>query len=118
MRNRSKIFSAKIQEQIEGSVISLINGEKDLMSATTIDDPRAVGGVIQKLLGQEFKSLLPKDILKEYIPSFPRRSMADFAFTDNDGFSYMVDCKTHNLDTVFNMPNLYHFAIKFLNLVL
>jgi len=32
--------------------------------------------------------------------------MADLAFTDKDGFYYVVDVKTHRLDTKFNMPNL------------
>ena len=32
--------------------------------------------------------------------------MADLAFTDRDGFYYVVDVKTHRLDTHFNMPNL------------
>jgi hypothetical protein len=32
--------------------------------------------------------------------------MADLAFTDRDGFYYVVDVKTHRLETHFNMPNL------------
>lgn len=32
--------------------------------------------------------------------------MADLAFTDRDGFYYIVDVKTHRLETRFNMPNL------------
>ena len=32
--------------------------------------------------------------------------MADVAFTDRDEFYYVVDVKTHRLDTKFNMPNL------------
>jgi len=32
--------------------------------------------------------------------------MADFAFHDVTGNYYVVDSKTHCLDTVFNMPNL------------
>jgi len=32
--------------------------------------------------------------------------MADLAFTDTDGFYYVVDVKTHGLRTSFNMPNL------------
>ncbi|GIK58865.1 MAG: hypothetical protein BroJett015_45280 [Chloroflexota bacterium] len=32
--------------------------------------------------------------------------MADLAFTDVDGFYYVVDVKTHRTDTKFNMPNL------------
>ena len=32
--------------------------------------------------------------------------MADLAFTDVDEIYYMIDVKTHRLDTAFNMPNL------------
>ena len=32
--------------------------------------------------------------------------MADLAFTDKDDCYYIVDVKTHRLDTKFNMPNL------------
>ena len=32
--------------------------------------------------------------------------MADLAFYDADGLYYIVDVKTHRLDTKFNMPNL------------
>lgn len=32
--------------------------------------------------------------------------MADLAFTDKDDFYYVVDVKTHRLDTRFNMPNI------------
>jgi hypothetical protein len=32
--------------------------------------------------------------------------MADLAFTDGEGCYYIVDVKTHRLDTKFNMPNL------------
>ncbi len=32
--------------------------------------------------------------------------MADLAFTDPQDFYYLVDVKTHRLETKFNMPNL------------
>ncbi len=32
--------------------------------------------------------------------------MADLAFRDVDGLYYLIDVKTHRLDTTFNMPNL------------
>lgn len=32
--------------------------------------------------------------------------MADFAFTDIDNNYYVIDSKTHRLDSAFNMPNL------------
>jgi hypothetical protein len=107
MISRSKVFSNLAQRTaIEEAVKSLINNENGLMSTRTINSPRAVGDAIQGLLETKFDSLLPKEILKEFNSSFARRSMADFAFTDSDGFYYVVDNKTHNLDTQFNMPNL------------
>lgn len=106
MTNRSRLFSGHVQPVVEKDVLKLINGERSLMSARTINSPRAVGDAIQELLESKFNTLLPKEILKEYNSSFARRAMADFAFTDTDGFYYVVDNKTHNLDTAFNMPNL------------
>jgi len=32
--------------------------------------------------------------------------MADLAFNDREGNYYVIDVKTHRLDTKFNMPNL------------
>jgi len=32
--------------------------------------------------------------------------MADLAFEDDGGNYYLIDVKTHNVDTKFNMPNL------------
>ena len=43
---------------------------------------------------------------KEYSSQFARRAMADLAFTDKDDLYYVVDVKTHRLDTKFNMQNL------------
>jgi len=37
---------------------------------------------------------------------FARRAMADVAFTDRHENYVVVDVKTHNEDTAFNMPNL------------
>ena len=109
-QTKSKIFATPYQAAIEQGVISLINKQKDFMSARTINSPRAVGDAIQEMLGSEFNKLVPKNILKDYTPSFARRAMADFAFTDMDCFYYMVDTKTHNLETAFNMPNLTSVA--------
>ncbi len=106
MKNRSKIFDTEIQTQIEEAVIKLVNSEKGLMSKRALQSPRAVGDIIQGLLENKFDNIVPKGILKEFNSSFARRSMADFAFTDKDDFYYVVDNKTHNLDTKFNMPNL------------
>lgn len=88
------------------NVLNEINSTSDIVNLRSLGSPRAVGDAIQELLETKFPNLLPKDILSEYNASFARRSMADFAFEDKDGFYYVVDNKTHNLGTAFNMPNL------------
>ena len=57
-------------------------------------------------LGADSFDAILGDWCAEYSSSFARRAMADIAFTDVDGFYYVVDVKTHRADTKFNMPNL------------
>ena len=75
------------------------------LSTRTASSPRAIGDAIQAILSDSFQALLG-DFCHEYSADFARRAMADLAFTDADGFYYVADVKTHNLDTQFNMPNL------------
>jgi hypothetical protein len=103
---RGSLFLPTIRTKIEKGVIRLINSEIDLMSVKTINSPRAVGDAIQELLEQKFSTIVPQNLLVEYNSSFARRSMADLAFTDSGNYYYIVDTKTHNLGTDFNMPNL------------
>lgn len=71
----------------------------------TANSPRAVGDAVEEILTQNFDKILG-DLAENCSSSFARRSMADLAFTDKNGFYYAVDVKTHRLDTKFNMPNL------------
>lgn len=103
---KSKIFTSSVSKKIESKVIEVVMNEKKLMSPRTLNSPRAVGDAIQELLENKFGDIVPQELLKEYNSSFARRSMADFAFTDVDGLYYVVDNKTHNINTAFNMPNL------------
>ena len=82
-----------------------MNGQTDFLSTRTINSPRAVGDAIEGIIAENFQVILG-DVIKEYSSSFARRAMADLAFTDKNGFYYVVDVKTHRLDTKFNMPNL------------
>jgi len=82
-----------------------LNGQKDFLSARTLNSPRAVGDAIENIIADNFQKILG-DLVGEYSSSFARRAMADLAFTDKEGFYYVVDVKTHRLDTKFNMPNL------------
>ena len=80
-----KAFISQNRKIIQNNVISRLN-KMGLMNKATANSPR--------------------DIVKEFSSSFARRAMADFAFTDVDGKYYVIDVKTHNLETSFNMPNL------------
>lgn len=60
---------------------------------------------IREIIEDNFSKLFIK-YCEKYDKVISRRAMADLAFTDKDGFYYVVDVKTHRLDTKFNMPNL------------
>lgn len=103
---KSQIFYGNShREKIEQKLKKFLNKQADFLSVRTINSPRAVGDAIESIIVENFKTILG-DLIGEYSSSFARRAMADLAFTDKDGFYYVVDVKTHRLDTKFNMPNL------------
>ncbi|OGL79536.1 hypothetical protein A3F28_02420 [Candidatus Uhrbacteria bacterium RIFCSPHIGHO2_12_FULL_57_11] len=102
---KSSIFYTDKYKEIERKILSFLNVQKDFLSERSINSPRAVGDAIESVVSENFETILG-DVIKEYSSSFARRAMADLAFTDKDGFYYVVDVKTHRLDTKFNMPNL------------
>ena len=87
------------REDIENRIKKILNAHH--FRAEKIGVPYIIGD----LLAKNIKAIFG-DLIDEYSPSFARRAMADLAFTDKDGFYYVVDVKTHRLDTKFNMPNL------------
>ncbi|MBI5267556.1 MAG: hypothetical protein HY851_10025 [candidate division Zixibacteria bacterium] len=101
----NKIFSTDHFRKLEEGIKQFINSQSDFLSERTISSPRAVGDAIQDLLEDGFENLLG-DLVVKYSSDFARRAMADIAFNDIDGNYYVVDIKTHRLDTHFNMPNL------------
>jgi hypothetical protein len=101
----SSIFSLESRNSIEKKVIDLLNSNQ-LMNYNTVNSPRAVGDAVQTFLEENIAKCFPDGLVTKFNATFARRSMADFAFEDGEGFYYVVDFKTHNLDTKFNMPNL------------
>lgn len=101
----SKIFAAPILENIEKAVLAYLQGQKEFLSKEASSSPRAVGDILQSMIASQFKAILGRNAGK-YSDDFARRSMADIAFTDLEEYYVLVDVKTHNLDTKFNMPNL------------
>jgi hypothetical protein len=101
----SQLFYTGKYKRIEKTIVRLLNSQPDFLSARTASSTRAVGDAIQTILSEQFQLLLG-NLVSEYSAEFARRAMADLAFTDRDGFYYVVDVKTHRLETHFNMPNL------------
>ena len=80
---------------------------KNILSRHTVNSPRAVGDAVQGFLGgkEGLRTCFPEGFVDKFESEFERRSMEDMAFYSGNNY-FAVDCKTHNLDTSFNMPNL------------
>lgn len=102
---KSQIFYTKAYEDVENKIRSFLNEYPAFLSADTVSSTRATGDALQHILEGNFETILG-GLSKEYSASFARRAMADLAFVDPDDLYYIVDVKTHRLDTKFNMPNL------------
>lgn len=102
---KSQIFYTNTYKEIENKIKSFLNGYPDFLSMDTVSSTRATGDAIQHILEENFEDILGK-FSKRYSASFARRAMADLAFTDRKDLYYVVDVKTHRLETKFNMPNL------------
>jgi len=105
MTMKSKVFYTDEYKKIEKKILDFLNSQTDFLSPRTINSPRAVGDAIQDLLADNFDKILG-DLSSNYSSDFARRAMADLAFNDKDRNYYVVDVKTHRLDSSFNMPNL------------
>ncbi len=104
--SRSPLFYGDDHKRIEASIVETLNTQPEFLSARSLGSPRAVGDAEQEMLGEHSKSIMG-DVCKAYSDTFSRRTMADLAFYDTSDFYYVVDVKTHNLGTQFNMPNLH-----------
>jgi len=68
--------------------------------------PRTVGDMVQDVIEDLFAAGLPANVGTAVQKKFARRAMADVATTDGHENYIVVDVKTHNEDTAFNMPNV------------
>jgi hypothetical protein len=102
----SKLFYSNDFKKVEHRLLTFLNSQKEFLSESTVESPRAVGDAVQNLLSANFQNILGDKICKEYSERFARRAMADLAFSDHDGRYYIVDVKTHRTSTKFNMPNI------------
>lgn len=103
---RSTLFYTDKYKEVQERIQALLNQQSSFLSLSTAKSPRAVGDAAQDLLAEGFDKIIGSEIGTNYSRNFARRAMADMAFEDKDGFYYIIDVKTHRLDTKFNMPNL------------
>ncbi len=102
----SKIFyNTSEYKKIQNKIKNFLNRYPRFLSRDTVMSTRAVGDAIQHILEENFPTPIG-DVSKNYSAGFARRAMADLAFQDQNGLYYIVDVKTHRLETKFNMPNL------------
>lgn len=101
----NSVLLQSYRKKIQLEVVKALNNT-NLVNELLSNSPRAIGDAVQNYLEDNFINCLPKELIKEYENKFARRSMADFAFTDINNNYYVIDSKTHNIDTSFNMPNL------------
>ena len=102
---KSNFFYGGQYQGVARHIKRYLNSQPSFLSEQTSGSPRATGDAIESLIAARFDQFLG-DWCKEYSSSFARRSMADLAFKDKEGFYCLVDVKTHREDTGFNMPNL------------
>ena len=102
---KSEIFYNDAYKNIEDKIKSFLNKHPDFLSSDTVSSTRATGDAIHHILEENFQGILGESS-KEYSTNFARRAMADLAFRDRKNLYYVVDVKTHRLETKFNMPNL------------
>ncbi len=105
MKIKSRIFHTETYKKIEHNILNTLSTNDDFLSPSTLRSTRAAGDAIENILTDSFEAILG-EWCTEYSANFARRAMADLAFSDIDGFYYVVDVKTHRTDTKFNMPNL------------
>jgi hypothetical protein len=85
----SKIFLPVNRTQIEKNVLDLLNNNQ-LMNYNTINSPRAVGDAVQIFLENNIENCFPQGLVTNINTTFARRSMADFAFDDEEGMYYII----------------------------
>lgn len=102
----NKILNDQTLCFLENRIIDGLSRIQDFQNRRITNSPRAIGDIVQEAIGDLLPNCFPDGLLGDFSADFARRAMADVAFTDVDGNYYLIDVKTHNTSTQFNMPNL------------
>ena len=101
------IFHNGAYKELENKLLDCLQSFDFAMSDYAISSTRGAGDTIENIISQKFPELIAKTSIQctNYSADFARRAMADLAFTATNNY-YVVDVKSHRIDTAFNMPNL------------
>ena len=102
----SKVLNQKTLQHLEKRLLEGLKENMFFQQKRIMNSPRAMGDAVQDVIGEMLPKCFPEGILSEFSADFARRAMADLAFSDVDNNYYLIDVKTHNTTTQFNMPNL------------
>ena len=102
----NKILNDRTLRYLENQIINELSRIGDFQNKRIINSPRSIGDTVQEAIGELLPYCFPNELLGDFSADFARRAMADVAFTDIDDNYYLIDVKTHNTSTQFNMPNL------------
>ena len=102
---RSSLTTASLRPVSLASLLNFLS-QSALLFCQFQDFIDGAGRIGCVSVGPDFVGVILGDWCADYSTDFARRAMADLAFTDSDGFYYIVDVKTHRTSTKFNMPNL------------
>ncbi len=100
------VFSKESLSIFEKNFLSKLNDNPDFSNRRIVSSPRAIGDLVQDIASEQLSNCFPENVIKDFNSAFARRAMADVAFSDFDDDYFVVDIKTHNKSTDFNMPNL------------
>ena len=102
----NKVLNSCTLQQLEKKLLEELSNNPFFQQKRIMNSPRAMGDAVQDVVGELLPKCLPEEVLSEFSADFARRAMADLAFADVDYNYYLIDVKTHNITTQFNMPNL------------
>lgn len=102
----NKILNSSTLQYLENRLLDELSKNPFFQQKRIMNSPRAMGDTVQEVIGELLPKCLPDGVISEFSADFARRAMADLAFTDVDNNYYLIDVKTHNTTTQFNMPNL------------
>lgn len=102
----NKVLNSQTLQHLERRLLEELSKNPLFQQKQIMNSPRAMGDLVQEVVGELLPQCLPGGVISEFSADFARRAMADLAFSDVDDHYYLIDVKTHNVSTDFNMPNL------------